>query len=343
MFPAQYVPLIGGVLFMVFLLSSCRQSLPDMPVNLPYTINYPPGFPPMNIPPDKELTLLRVELGKKLFFDKRLSRDSTVSCGSCHLQQHAFADPRPKSVGTENRIGFRNAPTLTNIGYHPYLFRDGGATTLETQILAPIQDENEMNFSVPEAVARLSQIPEYAALAWAAYQRPFDAFVLTRAIAAFERTLLSGNSRYDQFINGNASALNESEIRGMNLFFSNKTQCSQCHSGFDFTNYDFKNIGLYETYADTGRERITLNPTDKGKFKTPTLRNVAVTAPYMHDGSLATLEEVIEHFNSGGKNHPNKDPLIRPLHLTSQEKTDLVNFLKALTDETFLHHAAFHP
>jgi cytochrome c peroxidase len=295
----------------------------------------------MDISADKELTVFKVALGKQLFFDKRLSRDSSVSCGSCHFQENAFADFKPKSIGINNAIGMRNAPSLANIGYHPNLFRDGGATNLETQILVPIEDENEMGFSIPEAVDRLKQDAKYNELSLKAFDRNFDAFVLTRSIAAFERTMLSGNSRYDQFMNGNVSALNDSEKRGKDLFFSTQTKCSECHTGFDFTDYNFKNIGLYEAYADTGRERITLNPSDKGKFKTPSLRNAEVTAPYMHDGSIATLEEVVEHFNSGGKNHPNKDPLMQPLNLTTQKKQDLVSFLKSLTDESFLNNPAF--
>jgi cytochrome c peroxidase len=327
---------------MLFIFSCSKNSSLEIE-DTPYVIQYPQGFPAMTLPAGKELTVFRVQLGRQLFFDKRLSRDSSVSCGSCHSQQHAFADFNALSKGVNNAVGFRNSPTLANLGYHPYLFRDGGATTLETQILAPIEDEREMNFSIPEAVARMKKIKGYNELAQKAYQRDFDVYVLTRAIAAFERTLISGNSRYDQYKNGKTSVLNASEKRGMDLFFSNKTQCSQCHSGFDFTDYDFKNIGLFETYADSGRERITLIPADKGKFKTPTLRNIAVTAPYMHDGCLNTLEEVIEHFNLGGKNHPNKDDLIKPLNLTQQEKTDLVNFMKSLTDETFLNNQAFSP
>jgi cytochrome c peroxidase len=285
---------------------------------------------------------LRVALGKQLFFDKRLSRDSTVSCGSCHFQQHAFADFNQLSTGIDNRKGFRNSPTLVNLGYHPYFFFDGGVPTLELQILAPIEDENEMDFSVPAVIDRLKNDAAIQELSQLAYGRSFDPFVLTRSISAFQRTLISGNSRYDQFYyQGKSSALNDSEKRGMDLFFSNKTNCSTCHSGFNFTNYDFANIGLYEFYADSGRTRITLNPADRGKFKTPTLRNIAVTAPYMHDGSINTLEAVIEHFNSGGKNHPSKDTLIKPLNLTATERTDLVNFLKALTDEEFLSNLKY--
>lgn len=336
-----------GILFFSFFLFlfSCRKDKSeDLSLNQPYLLQYPEGFEPMNIPEGNELTNLRISLGKKLFFDKRLSKDSTVSCGSCHFQQHAFADFNKLSTGIENRKGFRNSPTLANLGYHPYFFFDGGVPTLELQILAPIEDVNEMNFSVPGVVERLKNDTEIQQLSQLAYGRNFDPFVLTRSIAAFERTMISGNSRFDQYYyQGKSSALNDSEIRGMNLFFSNKTNCSTCHSGFNFTNYEFKNIGLYEIYADSGRTRISLNPADRGKFKTPTLRNIAVTAPYMHDGSLNTLEEVVEHFNSGGKNHENKDALVKPLNLTSTEKTDLVNFLKALTDEEFLKNPFFKP
>ncbi len=334
--------LFFGLTFFFF---SCREDNPaDISLNQPYLLQYPAGFEAMNFPEGNELTNLRIALGKKLFFDKRLSRDSTVSCGSCHFQQHAFADFNNLSTGIENRKGFRNSPTLVNLGYHPYFFFDGGVPTLELQVLAPIEDVNEMDFSVPAVIERLKNDAEIQQLSQLAYDRNFDPFVLTRSIAAFQRTMISGNSRFDQYYyQGKNSALNDSEKRGMNLFFSNKTNCSTCHSGFNFTNYEFKNIGLYEMYADSGRTRVSLNTADRGKFKTPTLRNIAVTAPYMHDGSINTLEEVIEHFNSGGKNHENKDALIKPLNLSQTEKTDLVNFLKALTDEEFLNNPSFKP
>lgn len=335
---------ITGILLILVLFSfSCKKEKhEDIIVNQPYLLQYPVGFQPMNFPSGNELTTLRVALGKQLFFDKRLSRDSTIACASCHFQQHAFADFNQLSIGIENRKGFRNSPTLVNLGYHPYFFFDGGVPTLELQILAPIEDVNEMDFSVPGVVERLKDDAEIQQLSQLAYGRSFDPFVLTRSIAAFERTMISGNSRFDQYYyQGKTNALNDSEKRGMDLFFSNKTNCSNCHAGFNFTNYEFANIGLYETYTDSGRTRITLSTADRGKFKTPTLRNIAVTAPYMHDGNINTLEEVIAHFNSGGKNHPSKDVLIKPLNLTTTEKTDLVNFLKTLTDDEFLNNMEF--
>lgn len=334
------------LIFIGFVLFSCKpdNSVSEDELNKPYIINYPAGFLPMNIPDGNELTTKRIALGKKLFFDKRLSRDSSVACASCHLQENAFADFKTLSEGFEGRKGFRNAPSLANVGYHTSFFKDGGVPTLELQILAPIENPDEMNFSVPAVVARLSADSTIQKLSRIAYERTFDPFVLTRSIAAFERTLISGNSRFDKYYYQNkTTALNESEKRGLNLFFSNKTNCSECHTGFDYSDYKFYNIGLYETYADSGMARITLQSTDRGKFKVPSLRNVAVTAPYMHNGSMNTLEEVIEHFNSGGRNHPSKDGLINPLNLSSQEKTDLINFLKSLTDEEFLNNQAFKP
>jgi len=162
-----------------------------------------------------------------------------------------------------------------------------------------------------------------------AYKRDPDAFVITRALANFERTLISGNSEYDKFIQGKSEAkFGTSEVRGMQLFMSDKTNCSSCHSGFNFSNYNFENNGLYEQYNESGRFRLTQNQEDIGKFKVPTLRNIAFTAPYMHDGSLGTLEDVVEHYNSGGKNQINKSSFLKPLNLSNQEKADLVAFLR---------------
>lgn len=311
----------------------------------PYYVDLPKGFPTLPVPADNQLTVKRIELGKMLFFDKNLSVDSTVSCASCHFQQFAFSDDKALSTGVEGRTGFRNSPPLFNLAYHPYFFKDGGVPTIELQVLAPIQDVNEMAHDIPELIELIKDDQEYQKLAMIAYGRSFDPFVLTRAIAAFERTLISGNSPYDEYqFQNNSNALSASEIRGLELFSSERLACSNCHSGFNFTDYAFKNNGLYETYpSDSGRMRITLNPQDEGKFKTPSLRNVGITAPYMFDGSLQTLEAVVEHYNSGGSSHPIKDPLIKPLNLTQQEKNDLIAFLNALTDQTFITDPKFLP
>ncbi|MCB0479036.1 MAG: c-type cytochrome, partial [Crocinitomicaceae bacterium] len=293
-----------------------------------FVLDYPQGFPTMDIPSDNQLTKSRVNLGKKLFYETRLSEDSTVSCASCHVQQLGFAENKVLSAGVHGNTGFRNTPTLTNIGYAELFFMDGGVPTLELQVLAPISNPDEMNLEIPDAVNRMKAIPEYQKMAQEAYGRDFDAFVLTRAIAAYERTLISGNSPYDQHFLQGKNVLNASELNGYQLFVDKG--CVNCHSGFNFTDNDFHNVGLYLNYTDIGRKRVTTLDADEGKFKTPTLRNVELTAPYMHDGSLATLEDVVEFLNTGGEAHPNKSTFIQPMNLTSQEKTDLVNFLRSL-------------
>jgi cytochrome c peroxidase len=201
-------------------------------------------------------------------------------------------------------------------------------------VSAPIEAHEEMDFNVMKVVERLNSHPVYPALFKKAYNSGPSAFTLTRAIANFERTLFTGKTKYDEFqYEKKSDALSVSEKRGMDLFFGERAECFHCHGGFNFTDFSFKNNGLYEVYADSGRARITTLHDDVGKFKVPSLRNVALTAPYMHDGSVATLEEVVEHYNSGGKPNFNKSFLIRPLNLTAQEKEDLVNFMKALTDQ----------
>lgn len=301
----------------------------------------PIGFPVPVFPEGNELTPERWKLGKRLFFDPVLSSDSTVSCASCHLPEHAFTDGKKFSEGVEGRLGTRNAPTLANVAYHPYYTREGGVPTLEMQILVPIQEHVEFDFNILLIAERLNLDSSYVQQSHKAYDREPDAFVITRSIGCFERTILSGGSRYDDFLNGKNSALTATEKRGKDLFFSEKLACSQCHGGFNFTNYAFENNGLYKDYPDPGRFRLTGDEADRALFKVPTLRNVGVTAPYMHDGSLPTLEAVVEHYNSGGKDHPHKSQLIKHLNLTTKEKTDLIAFLKALTDDDFLNNPKF--
>lgn len=328
--------LLSGILIFN---ESCRHD-PDYLFDDSYTLNTPSGFPAPAIPDDNTLTKNRISLGKKLFYDKRLSVDNTISCASCHIQQHGFSDTSSLSHGVSGRTGIRNAPALINLAWMNSFMRDGGVPTLELQILAPLQDHNEMASDINATVTELKDDDYYAMMSQRAYNRDFDPFVLTRAISAFERTLISGNSRYDKFLRGEIT-LTSSETNGMNMFFSAPFNCSSCHSGFNFTDLTFQNNGLYQHYADTGRARITLRPEDSGKFRVPTLRNVAQTAPYMFDGSLATLSDVVDHYASGGANHPNKSPLINGFTLTSQEKTDLINFLNCLTDNEFLNNSAF--
>lgn len=312
------------------LLSSCQKEQKITRIEIPS------GFSPINYPSDNFPDENRIALGKALFEDPVLSRDSSISCQSCHKKEFAFTDGLPLSYGIQQRNGIRNSPTLANIAYAPVLFFDGGVPNLEQQILAPIEDENEMDYNIPDLITRLNSNKKYVEWFDEVFGEKPNVYTLTRAIAAYERTLLSGNSKYDQFLYQGKNSLSPEEIRGMNLFFSDRTHCSDCHSGFLFTNYKFENIGLYTTYNDLGRARVSSNSNDIGKFKVPSLRNIELTAPYMHDGSLASLDDVLIFFNNGGNNHINKSLLIKPLGLNLQELSDLKAFLKSLTDESFV-------
>lgn len=271
-----------------------------------------------------------------MFFDPIMSDDGNVSCASCHDPSLAFSDEVALSLGFDGIEGRSNAPTLTNVAYQPYFTRAGGVPTLEQQVLVPIQEHDEFNSNILEVADRMLAEATYREMSLEAYDRPLDPYVIVRAISTYERTIISGNSRYDQYLNGRPDALNSSELRGMELFFSDRLACSQCHSDFNFTNYAFENNGLHLQYAEVDRKRLTGKQSDEGRFKVPTLRNVGVTAPYMHDGSLSKLMDVIEHYDSGGLGHPNQNDLIKPLGLTVDEKNDLVSFLEALTDDSFI-------
>ena len=298
-------------------------------------------FPIVKHPNGNELTAQRVHLGRLLFYDPILSSDSTVSCASCHQQAFAFADTLPISFGVEQRLGTQNAPSLTNIAYAPSLTRAGGVPTLEMQVLVPIQETHELDFNIVLAGRRLAKDSAYTALSLAAYNRTPDPFVITRSLAAFERTLLSNNSPYDQYYyHNNKRALTKAAKRGMQLFMSERTRCSTCHTPPHFSNFAFENNGLYEVYADSGKMRLTNKEADRAMFKVPSVRNIGVTAPYMHNGSVATLEAVITHYNEGGKAHKHKNKAIQALHLTTREQKDLIAFLEALTDEHFLSNEA---
>lgn len=332
-----------AIVGMVLLLASCqRQEVCLTPAR--GLTEAPAGFPEIPFPADNEFTQARWELGKKLFYDPILSIDSTISCGSCHATQLAFADDLAFSPGVENRPGTRNAPSLGNVAYHPYLLREGSNATLEMQILVPIQEHNELAHNIVDIALQLQEIPEYVAMSQAAYGRDPEPYVITRSIATFERTLITGNSSYDLYVNTSCeNAFSEEEIRGMELFLSDKTNCADCHGGFNFTEYAFENNGLYIEYSDPGRFRFTGDSTDLARFKVPSLRNAGLTAPYMHDGSLPSLEAVVEHYNAGGAGHRNQSPLVRPLALSEQEKADLVAFLRSLTDWDFASDVRLMP
>lgn len=329
-----------SILFLAVIIAACNKDS-EIIGNDFTLIHYPPGFPNMEFPEDNVPSQERWELGKKLFFETHLSDDNEVSCASCHLPAHAFSDVVEFSPGSEGAPGLRNAPTLANVGYHPYFTREGGIPTLEMQILVPIQEHNEFNSNIVELAAELKEIGNYNVLAQQAYGQEMSPFVITRALATFERSLVSGESLFDLFKSGEINAMNGSQVNGMNLFFSAKANCSSCHGGFNFTHYEIVSNGLYTEYEDPGLFRLTGDPLDSGKFKVPSLRNIALTGPYMHDGSMESLEAVVDHYNEGGKEHPNKDERIKALGLNSQEKQDLIHFLEALSDYSFIENERF--
>ena len=323
-----------SALLFLFVLVGCEKF--HVEETNPSKLVIPEGFPDVDFPEDNTFSNARWELGKRLFFDPILSIDSSISCASCHKPNIAFSDDVALSPGVYNRPGVRNSPTLTNVAYNPYFLREGSVPTLEMQVLVPIQEHNEFNHNIVEIAKQLNWQADYVAQSQEAYNRNPDAFVITRALATFQRTMLSGNSPYDQYLNGNTSALSDAEIRGKDLFFSSKTNCTNCHGGFNFTEYTFENNGIYAMYTDEGRMRFTNDSADFARFKTPTLRNIEFTGPYMFDGSMTTLEQIVDHYNSGGKAFPNKRHKIVPLGLNNQEKADLVEFLKSLSDSDFM-------
>jgi cytochrome c peroxidase len=281
-----------------------------------------------------------VALGEKLFFDPILSADRTVSCASCHKPELAFADDVVASRGIRGQLTGRNTPSAANMAGRLDFFWDGRAASLEEQALGPIQNENEMGLPLVEAVTRLNADPGYAAAFQKIFRSPATEKNLAVAIAAFERTLETGNSPYDRFIAGDDAALTEAAKRGR-LLFIGRASCNNCHSGEDFTADRHKNIGLFNgrELNDPGRSGITKNSEHLGLFKVPSLRNVGVTAPYMHNGMFATLREVVEYYNQPEKvvqGSINRDKALdQPLHLTEAEVSELVAFLEALTDDRF--------
>lgn len=304
----------------------------------PYRLVIPEGFPHADIPMDNPMTEEGIELGKRLFFDPILSIDSTVSCASCHAPASGFSDPLAFSEGVAG-VTNRNSMPIINAAWMKTLFWDGRAVSLEDQALGPVENEIEMGETWENVVKKLQRHPDYPSMFDAAFETSnITAELTTKAIAQYERTLISGNSKYDQYKAGNTE-LTEQEALGMALFFTEKADCFHCHGTRLFTDNRYHNTGLDEFYEDTGLAEITQKPYDVGKFKTPTLRNVAVTGPYMHDGRFQTLEEVIDFYDSGAQPSATIDPLIgagRQLNLTETEKAALVAFLNTLTDTEFL-------
>ncbi|QGJ70065.1 Methylamine utilization protein MauG [Planctomycetales bacterium 10988] len=324
------------ILFGLCLLSYCAGGLADENKD---QLTIPLGLPKMWIPGGNPHSAAKVELGKQLYFDPRLSRDETVSCATCHDPNKGWTDGFQFSTGIEGQLGGRNAPTIINSAYSYFQFWDGRAMHLEGQALGPIQNPIEMGMTMGEVVERLNGVEGYRAQ----FQEVFGTEVteenIAKAIAAFERTILSGNAPYDRFVSGDESALSESAQRGMEIFF-NKGNCSACHAGPNFSDGGFHNIGvgMDQEDPDIGRYKISKLLGDRGSFKTPMLREIARTAPYMHNGSLKTLEEVVDFYNKGGVPNPQMDEEIFPLNLTDKEQADLVQFLReGLSSEEYPH------
>lgn len=282
------------------------------------------------------------QLGEQLFSDPILSLDSTISCASCHIPEFAFCDTAIVSKGVGGRLGRRNSPGITNMAARPHFFYDGRAASLEQQVLMPIQDTLEMRATLELVTNRLQSHPDYAPAFQRLFGRAADAEALASALAAFVRTLETSNTPFDRWMMGKPGGMGEAAVRGREIFM-NKGKCFDCHFSPDFTGDEFRNVGLftgYRNHADRGRFEVTGDSTDLGKFKVPGLRNVALTAPYMHNGMFQTLEEVIAFYDSPNQFVPgafNRDTLLdMPLNLSQEEKDDLKTFLEALTDDRFV-------
>lgn len=351
-----------GVVVLVIIAHACKKEKPTPPSNpgpedttykpTPYQLQIPAyviqHLGEMPNPSDNPLTVEGVALGRKLFYEKMLSNTATISCASCHQQQHAFDDPRRFSEGTDGSLGTRNAMTIVNMGWGNSFFWDGRKNTLEEQAHDPVTNPVEMANTWPEVVSRLQGSTVYPDLFYKAFgTRAIDSNLVVKAIAQFERTLISFNSRFDKYYyGGDSSALNAQEQRGLNLFM-NEGMCATCHSmNMLLTDRLFRSNGANANPNDRGRMDITGNPYDRGLFKVPTLRNVALTAPYMHDGDMANLQDVVGFYGMhlvsgneiiGGPGAP--PPPVKTL--TEEQQADLVAFLKSLTDEEFITNPAF--
>ena len=284
-------------------------------------------------PADNPATPDKVRLGRRLFRERLLSRNRSIACDDCHQPKRAFADGRVKAVGVYGRQGPRSVPTLINRAWGESFFWDGRTATLEEQVVLPIQAETEMDLTLDEAVVRLRQKRRYRKAFAAVFGREPNPDDLAHALAAYVRTILAGDSPYDRYLFGKADALSARELAGLRLF-QGKANCSACHSGPTFSDERFHNTGIAwrdGSWLDEGRAIVTEQQEDRGKFKTPTLREVVRTAPYMHDGSLATLEDVVNHYANGGRKNPYLDSELHPLTLTDDEKDALEAFLRSLT------------
>jgi cytochrome c peroxidase len=356
----------GALMF----LAGCGEAAPDTGLN----VTPPPGFPAMRVPADNPFSREKAELGRRLFYDRRLSGNETQSCGSCHVQRLAFTDGRARGLGSTGQEHSRGAMSLVNVGYAVTLtWANPSVRLLERQALVPLFGEDPVELGLAgreaEMLARLRADASYPGLFRAAFPGAGEAITLdnvTRAIATFERSILSADAPYDRYQRGERGAMSASAVRGMELYFGERLECFHCHGGFNLTDSvitaatrfeetPFHNTGLYNVDGrgayparNTGVREITERAEDMGRFRAPTLRNIAVTAPYMHDGSIATLDGVIDHYAAGGRRiadgpnagdgsmSPLRSEFVRGFTLTAQERGDLLAFLNALTDQRLL-------
>lgn len=345
---------------------------PTTPAGTPVELKPPLGLPPMYVPQNNSLTQEKIDLGRRLFMDRRLSHNNTISCAMCHVPEQGFTSHElGTAIGLQGRTLRRNTPTVFNIGYHRSLFHEGRELHLEDQVWGPLLAKNEMDMpSIGYVIEKIRLLPEYKNLFEAAFGGPATAERIGFALASYQRTLVSGNSRFDRwYYGGDKKALNTLEQRGFDVF-RGKGRCITCHTVGEkhalFTDHKFYNTGIgwertmfperasyrvqlapgvfinlksehlqsfEKPLPDVGRYEVTLNPKDSWAYKTPMLRNVELTAPYMHEGSLSTLEEVVDFYDKGGIDNPGKTPLLVPLGLTAAEKTALVAFMKTLTGD----------
>jgi len=305
-------------------------------VGTPVTPKVPLGLPAVPVPKDNPMTEEKIALGKKLYFDKRLSKDGTVSCATCHDPDKGWTDREATSTGIDDQVGGANSPTVINSAYATSQFWDGRAADLEEQALGPIENPIEMGHKLDDLIVELEKIPEYKE----GFQKAFGTGVtkegIAQAIASFERTVLSGNSPYDQFKDGKEDALSDVQKRGMAVF--ERVGCDTCHTPPLFSNYMFINagVGMKKEPPDPGRMNVTKKESDLGKFRVPTLREVANTGPYFHDGSVATLEEAVALMVAGGIDNDNLSGMMKALReeeFSGQDLADLVEFLKALSGD----------
>jgi cytochrome c peroxidase len=325
------------VLVLACLVAAGCETKPAAPAAAPGTpaaasTTVPKGLPAVPVPADNPMTAEKIELGKLLYFDKRLSKDGTVACATCHDPKSGWAETTPTSTGIGHQVGDRNSPTVVNAAYMDVMFWDGRAKSLEEQALGPIENSIEMGHKMELLIPELAKIPDYAKRFKAVFGKDeITKDMVAKAIACFERTILSGDSPYDRHVAGDAKALTESGKKGLETF--NKAGCNGCHSGAVFSNSRYYNAGVGAP-ADPGRKKVTGKDEDMGKFRVPALREVASTGPYFHDGSAKTLEEAVDLMVAGGKDDPNLSDMlksVREAKLAGQDKKDIVEFLKSLS------------